>query len=90
MDTLTNAQNADITGYTVSTTKATPDQGTLAPINPQPSSPGGRSVSVNTNGFLANSLNQAQQQKTSGASGRFTTADGKTVTVVNGSISSII
>lgn len=90
MDSLTNAQNADVSNYVLSTTRQVSDRGTLAPISPQPSTPGGKSVSVNTNAFLANSLNQAQQRRVSGASGKFTSADGKTVTVVNGLVTSIV
>lgn len=90
MDTLALATQVDTSKYSVSTTRTSTDRGTaIAPVNPQPVTNGGRSVSVNTNAFLANSLNQAQNKRPSGASGTFTTADGKTVTVNNGLITSI-
>ncbi|HEY1946491.1 MAG TPA: hypothetical protein VGG97_05775 [Bryobacteraceae bacterium] len=90
MDTLTNAQNVDVSNY-VPSTQATTDRGTsIAPVNPQPKTAGGRSISFNTNGFLASGLNQAQNaqafNRVTGASGTFKSADGKTVTVKFGLI----
>lgn len=89
MDTLALATQVDTSNYVESTTRSTTDRGTIAPISPQPKTVGGPSVSVNTNAFLANSLNQAQAKRPSGANGTFT-AGSKTVTVVNGLVTSII